>query len=128
MARLPACTKDPGDADHPRTGGKPRGLYTGAIGWLGERGDFSLNVAIRTLQVDLHWPGGEWGWWQWHRLGSGASRRICRNVVSRQGFAACVPTPPGRSRRCVSCRRRVSGAAPASRPVCCIRRRIGLYG
>jgi para-aminobenzoate synthetase/4-amino-4-deoxychorismate lyase len=31
---------------------EPRGLYTGAIGWLGERGDFSLNVAIRTLQVD----------------------------------------------------------------------------
>ncbi|MFA7293352.1 MAG: aminodeoxychorismate synthase component I [Rhodocyclaceae bacterium] len=29
----------------------PRGLYTGAIGWLGEHGDFSFNVAIRSLSV-----------------------------------------------------------------------------
>ncbi|MCP5269268.1 MAG: aminodeoxychorismate synthase component I [Zoogloeaceae bacterium] len=29
----------------------PRGLYTGAIGWVGAGGDFSFNVAIRTLQV-----------------------------------------------------------------------------
>ncbi len=27
----------------------PRGLYTGALGWLGPNGDFRLNVAIRTL-------------------------------------------------------------------------------
>jgi para-aminobenzoate synthetase component 1 len=30
----------------------PRGLYCGAIGWLAPDGDFSLNVAIRTLVVD----------------------------------------------------------------------------
>ncbi len=28
---------------------KPRGLYTGSIGWLGKDGDATLNVAIRTL-------------------------------------------------------------------------------
>lgn len=30
---------------------KPRGLYTGALGWLGANGDFRLNVAIRTLAL-----------------------------------------------------------------------------
>ncbi|MBO1112514.1 aminodeoxychorismate synthase component I [Bordetella petrii] len=30
----------------------PRGLYCGAIGWLAPGGDFSLNVAIRTLVLD----------------------------------------------------------------------------
>ncbi|MCD0505946.1 aminodeoxychorismate synthase component I, partial [Bordetella petrii] len=30
----------------------PRGLYCGAIGWLAPNGDFSLNVAIRTLVLD----------------------------------------------------------------------------
>ncbi|HTJ99740.1 MAG TPA: aminodeoxychorismate synthase component I [Bordetella sp.] len=30
----------------------PRGLYCGSIGWLAPDGDFSLNVAIRTLVVD----------------------------------------------------------------------------
>jgi para-aminobenzoate synthetase/4-amino-4-deoxychorismate lyase len=30
----------------------PRGLYTGAIGWLDRRGDFCLSVAIRTLELD----------------------------------------------------------------------------
>ncbi|AET88225.1 MULTISPECIES: aminodeoxychorismate synthase component I [Caballeronia] len=30
----------------------PRGLYTGAIGWLDASGDFCLSVAIRTLVVD----------------------------------------------------------------------------
>jgi para-aminobenzoate synthetase/4-amino-4-deoxychorismate lyase len=29
----------------------PRGLYTGAIGWLDSGGDFSLSVAIRTLEL-----------------------------------------------------------------------------
>jgi para-aminobenzoate synthetase/4-amino-4-deoxychorismate lyase len=29
----------------------PRGLYTGAIGWLDRRGDFCMSVAIRTLVV-----------------------------------------------------------------------------
>lgn len=31
---------------------RDRGIYTGALGWLGRGGDFSLNVAIRTLQID----------------------------------------------------------------------------
>ncbi|MBS1196416.1 MAG: pabB [Proteobacteria bacterium] len=29
----------------------PRGLYTGAFGWLAPNGDFRLNVAIRTLEL-----------------------------------------------------------------------------
>lgn len=29
----------------------PRGLYTGALGWLAPNGDFRLNVAIRTLEL-----------------------------------------------------------------------------
>jgi para-aminobenzoate synthetase component 1 len=28
---------------------QPRGLYCGSVGWLAPNGDFSLNVAIRTL-------------------------------------------------------------------------------
>jgi para-aminobenzoate synthetase/4-amino-4-deoxychorismate lyase len=32
--------------------GSPRGLYTGAIGWLEASGDFCLSVAIRTLVID----------------------------------------------------------------------------
>ena len=32
----------------------PRGIYCGAIGWLAPDGDFSLNVAIRTLV--MHGP------------------------------------------------------------------------
>jgi len=30
----------------------PRGLYCGSVGWLAPGGDFSLNVAIRTLVLD----------------------------------------------------------------------------
>lgn len=30
----------------------PRGLYCGSVGWLAPDGDFSLNVAIRTLVLD----------------------------------------------------------------------------
>jgi para-aminobenzoate synthetase/4-amino-4-deoxychorismate lyase len=30
---------------------EPRGLYTGAFGWLAPGGDFRLNVAIRTLEL-----------------------------------------------------------------------------
>lgn len=35
----------------------PRGLYCGSIGWLAPDGDFSLNVAIRTLVLDQHGQG-----------------------------------------------------------------------
>lgn len=31
--------------------GPPRGIYTGALGWLAPNGDFRLNVAIRTLEL-----------------------------------------------------------------------------
>jgi para-aminobenzoate synthetase/4-amino-4-deoxychorismate lyase len=31
--------------------GAPRGIYTGALGWLAPDGDFRLNVAIRTLAL-----------------------------------------------------------------------------
>ncbi|WP_233233639.1 aminodeoxychorismate synthase component I [Bordetella sp. LUAb4] len=35
----------------------PRGLYCGSIGWLAPDGDFSLNVAIRTLVLDTDGHG-----------------------------------------------------------------------
>ncbi|MGE8686811.1 MAG: aminodeoxychorismate synthase component I [Achromobacter sp.] len=35
----------------------PRGLYCGSIGWLAPDGDFSLNVAIRTLVLDASGHG-----------------------------------------------------------------------
>lgn len=31
--------------------GTPRGVYTGALGWIAPGGDFRLNVAIRTLEL-----------------------------------------------------------------------------
>jgi len=34
------------------TEAEPRGLYCGSVGWLAPNGDFSLNVAIRTLVLD----------------------------------------------------------------------------
>lgn len=36
---------------------KPRGLYCGSVGWLAPNGDFSLNVAIRTLILDEQGQG-----------------------------------------------------------------------
>lgn len=35
----------------------PRGLYCGSVGWLAPDGDFSLNVAIRTLVVETSGQG-----------------------------------------------------------------------
>jgi para-aminobenzoate synthetase component 1 len=35
----------------------PRGLYCGSIGWLAPDGDFSLNVAIRTLVLEQNGSG-----------------------------------------------------------------------
>jgi para-aminobenzoate synthetase/4-amino-4-deoxychorismate lyase len=55
--------------------GQPRGIYTGALGWIAPGGDFRLNVAIRTLELAADGqgrlgigsgivadsdPGGEW--------------------------------------------------------------------
>lgn len=37
--------------------GEPRGLYTGALGWLAPNGDFRLNVAIRTLSLQTNQRG-----------------------------------------------------------------------
>ena len=34
-----------------------RGIYCGSVGWLAPNGDFSLNVAIRTLVLDAHGQG-----------------------------------------------------------------------
>ncbi|SAK65216.1 para-aminobenzoate synthase subunit I [Caballeronia temeraria] len=39
----------------------PRGLYTGAIGWLDASGDFCMSVAIRTLVVDASQKRGVLG-------------------------------------------------------------------
>ncbi len=39
----------------------PRGLYTGAIGWLDASGDFCMSVAIRTLVIDADGTRGELG-------------------------------------------------------------------
>ncbi len=44
--------------------GSPRGIYTGALGWIAPSGDFRLNVAIRTLELK-HGGSGRLG------LGSG---------------------------------------------------------
>ena len=35
----------------------PRGIYCGSIGWLAPNGDLSLNVAIRTLELDADGHG-----------------------------------------------------------------------
>jgi para-aminobenzoate synthetase component 1 len=40
-----------------QTEAQPRGLYCGSLGWLAPNGDFSLNVAIRTLLLDKDGSG-----------------------------------------------------------------------
>lgn len=37
--------------------GAPRGLYTGALGWIAPDGDFRLNVAIRSLELEADGKG-----------------------------------------------------------------------
>jgi para-aminobenzoate synthetase/4-amino-4-deoxychorismate lyase len=37
--------------------GRPRGIYTGALGWLAPNGDFRLNVPIRTLELNANGRG-----------------------------------------------------------------------
>ncbi|MGB8301089.1 MAG: aminodeoxychorismate synthase component I, partial [Azonexus sp.] len=52
---------------------EPRGLYTGAFGWIAPDGDFCLNVAIRTLELALDRTG---------RMGVGSG------IVADSGAAA----------------------------------------
>ena len=40
-----------------QTEARPRGLYCGSLGWLAPNGDFSLNVAIRTLLLQQDGSG-----------------------------------------------------------------------
>ena len=40
-----------------QTEAQPRGLYCGSLGWLAPSGDFSLNVAIRTLVLEKNGSG-----------------------------------------------------------------------
>jgi para-aminobenzoate synthetase component 1 len=56
----------------------PRGIYCGSIGWLAPDGDFSLNVAIRTLVLDQSGKG------QYH-VGSG----IVNDSVAEDEWEEC---------------------------------------
>jgi para-aminobenzoate synthetase component 1 len=56
----------------------PRGIYCGSIGWLAPNGDFSLNVAIRTLVLDQFGNG------QYH-VGSG----IVNDSVAEEEWEEC---------------------------------------
>ncbi|KIG02142.1 aminodeoxychorismate synthase component I [Caballeronia concitans] len=58
----------------------PRGLYTGAIGWLDASGDFCLSVAIRTLVIDA---AGERG-----VLGIGAG--IVLDSIAESEYEECL--------------------------------------
>ncbi|KDR36094.1 aminodeoxychorismate synthase component I [Caballeronia grimmiae] len=58
----------------------PRGLYTGAIGWLDAGGDFCLSVAIRTLVIDATGERGV--------LGIGAG--IVLDSVSANEYEECL--------------------------------------
>jgi para-aminobenzoate synthetase/4-amino-4-deoxychorismate lyase len=59
--------------------GAPRGLYTGALGWLAPGGDCRFNVAIRTLEVQ---PDGR------ARLGVGSG--IVIDSVAELEYAECL--------------------------------------
>lgn len=58
---------------------KPRGHYTGALGWLGPGGTFSLNVAIRSLLID---PAG--------RVGYGVGSGIVWDSEPAAEYAECL--------------------------------------
>jgi para-aminobenzoate synthetase/4-amino-4-deoxychorismate lyase len=59
--------------------GAPRGLYTGALGWLAPGGDCRFNVAIRTLEVQ---PDGR------ARLGVGSG--IVIDAIAESEYAECL--------------------------------------
>jgi para-aminobenzoate synthetase component 1 len=56
----------------------PRGLYCGSVGWLAPNGDFSLNVAIRTLLLKPDGTG-------LYHVGGG----IVHDSVAEQEWAEC---------------------------------------
>ena len=58
---------------------RPRGLYTGALGWLAPGGDCRFNVAIRTLEVE---PDGR------GKLGVGSG--IVIDALSENEYAECL--------------------------------------
>ncbi|WP_250533075.1 aminodeoxychorismate synthase component I [Caballeronia sp. AZ10_KS36] len=58
----------------------PRGLYTGAIGWLDKSGDFCLSVAIRTLVIDADQQRG--------LLGIGAG--IVLDSIAESEYEECL--------------------------------------
>lgn len=58
---------------------QPRGLYTGALGWIGAQGDFCLSVAIRTLQIG---PDG--------RVRYGVGSGIVWDSVPSAEYAECL--------------------------------------
>ena len=59
--------------------GAPRGLYTGAVGWLAPGGDCRFNVAIRTLEIDPKGHG---------RLGVGSG--IVIDALPEREYAECL--------------------------------------
>ncbi len=56
----------------------PRGLYTGALGWIAPNGDFRLNVAIRTLELAVDGRG---------RLGIGSG--IVADSIAGEEWREC---------------------------------------
>lgn len=58
---------------------EPRGLYTGALGWLAPGGDCRFNVAIRTLELDPH---------GYARMGVGSG--IVADAVAASEYAECL--------------------------------------
>ena len=59
--------------------GAPRGLYSGAVGWLAPGGDCRFNVAIRTLEIDGKGQG-------WLGVGSG----IVIDADPEREYAECL--------------------------------------
>ena len=58
---------------------RPRGLYTGALGWLAPGGDCRFNVAIRTLEIDAEGRG---------KLGVGSG--IVIDAQPQNEYAECL--------------------------------------
>jgi len=59
---------------------RPRGIYTGAIGYLAPGGDAHFNVAIRTVTIDMRRQAAEFG------VGSG----VVWDSLDRDEYAECL--------------------------------------